>query len=89
MIYCRQSTPIEWRYTEDGKHVRVSVRTGRIIPVPISNEETIDYKLPRLYQEQVKDTTKADVEKITFAVCKISESHPYFFLFVELVILNS
>ncbi|KYN06800.1 putative 39S ribosomal protein L24, mitochondrial, partial [Cyphomyrmex costatus] len=61
-----QATPIEWRFTEDGQHVRVSVRSGRIIPVPILSQETIDYKLPQLYQEQAKDTTKADVEKITF-----------------------
>jgi len=68
----RQATSIEWRYTEDGRHVRVSVRSGRIIPIPVSSQETIDYKVPQLYQEQAKDTTKADVEKITFAVCKIT-----------------
>lgn len=62
-----QATSIEWRYTEDGQHVRVSLRSGRIIPIPVSNEETIDYKFPKLYKEQPKDTTKADVEKITFA----------------------
>ncbi|XP_012522761.1 probable 39S ribosomal protein L24, mitochondrial [Monomorium pharaonis] len=61
-----QGTPIEWRYTEDGQHVRVSVRTGRVIPIPISSQETKDYKHPKLYQEQPKDTIKADVEKITF-----------------------
>lgn len=53
---------------EDGQRVRVSVRSGRIIPIPVSSQETIDYKLPRLYLEQAKDTTKADVEKITFEV---------------------
>ncbi|KAL6259160.1 hypothetical protein P5V15_009081 [Pogonomyrmex californicus] len=62
-----QGTAIEWRYTESGDKVRVSVRSGRIIPIPVSSEETIDYKLPQLYQEQPKDTTKADVEKVTFA----------------------
>lgn len=69
--HCRQATSIEWRYTEDGQRVRVSLRSGRIIPIPVSNEETIDYKFPQLYKEQPKDTTKADVEKITFAVRKI------------------
>lgn len=68
MFYCRQGTPIEWRYLEDGQRVRVSVRSGRIIPIPVSSQETIDYKLPQLYLEQAKDTTKADVEKITFEV---------------------
>ncbi|EGI67503.1 PREDICTED: probable 39S ribosomal protein L24, mitochondrial [Acromyrmex echinatior] len=61
-----QATPIEWRFTENGQRVRVSVRSGRIIPIPVSSKETIDYKIPKLYREQVKDTTKADVEKITF-----------------------
>lgn len=61
-----QGTPIEWRYTEDGQKVRISLRTGRTIPIPVSSEETIDYKSPNLYKEQAKDTTKADAEKITF-----------------------
>ncbi|KYQ60436.1 putative 39S ribosomal protein L24, mitochondrial [Trachymyrmex zeteki] len=61
-----QATPVEWRFTEDGHRVRVSVRSGRIIPIPVSSQETIDYKLPQLYLEQAKDTTKADMEKITF-----------------------
>ncbi|KAK2579464.1 hypothetical protein KPH14_010779 [Odynerus spinipes] len=60
------ATPIEWRYTEKGEKVRVSVRTGRIIPIPVSAEETRDYKLPSLYKEQEKDTPKDEVEKVTF-----------------------
>ncbi|EZA48957.1 hypothetical protein DMN91_011855 [Ooceraea biroi] len=59
-------TDIEWRYTEDGRHVRISVRTGREIPIPASAEETRDYKTPALYKEQPKDTTKDDVTNITF-----------------------
>ncbi|XP_011864704.1 PREDICTED: probable 39S ribosomal protein L24, mitochondrial [Vollenhovia emeryi] len=62
----RQGTPIEWRYTEDGRPIRVSVRTGRIIPIPVVSEETQDYKLPRLYLERAKDTTQSEVEKITY-----------------------
>ncbi|KMQ97112.1 putative 39s ribosomal protein mitochondrial-like protein [Lasius niger] len=61
-----QGTAIEWRYTEDGQKVRISLRTGRTIPIPVSSEETIDYKSPNLYKEQSKDTSKADAEKITF-----------------------
>ncbi|XP_012223315.1 large ribosomal subunit protein uL24m [Linepithema humile] len=61
-----QGTAIEWRYREDGERVRISVRTGRVIPIPISAEETIDYKTPKLYREQVKDTTEANVHKVTF-----------------------
>lgn len=62
----RKATPIEWRYTEDGQHVRISLRTGRIIPMPVSAEETKDYKTPNLYKEQPKDTVRNDVLTITF-----------------------
>lgn len=31
----RKPTEVEWKYTEEGEKVRVSVRTGRIIPKPI------------------------------------------------------
>lgn len=61
-----QGTKIEWRYTESGERVRISARTGRLIPIPISSQETIDYKIPHLYKEHPKDTTKKVVEKITF-----------------------
>ncbi|KAL7300589.1 hypothetical protein TKK_0006582 [Trichogramma kaykai] len=59
-------TKIEWRYTEEGELVRVSVRTGRIIPVPPSHYETIDYKTPESYVEGDKDTIKAEVQKMTY-----------------------
>ncbi|XP_058448419.1 large ribosomal subunit protein uL24m [Malaya genurostris] len=59
-------TGIEWRYTEDGKKVRVSTRTGRIIPIPESNEETHDYKAKSVYVERPKDTLADVVKEITF-----------------------
>ncbi|XP_076176192.1 mitochondrial ribosomal protein L24 [Ptiloglossa arizonensis] len=59
-------TSIEWRYLEDGSHERVSCRTGRIIPIPPSSEETKDYKYAEIYKEQEKDTTEKDVKKVTF-----------------------
>jgi len=59
-------TPIEWRYTEDGAKVRVSARTGRIIPLPASIEETIDYKSKAVYKEQPKDTVADVVTEVTF-----------------------
>ncbi|XP_014217106.1 probable 39S ribosomal protein L24, mitochondrial [Copidosoma floridanum] len=62
-----KATKVEWRYTEEGEKVRVSLRTGRVIPIPPSHYETIDYKLPRSYKENdEKDTLKAIVEKVTF-----------------------
>lgn len=59
-------TKVEWRYTEDGEKVRVSVRSGRIIPIPLMAEETYDYKSKSAYAEQPKDTKAKEVEKITF-----------------------
>lgn len=61
-----QPTEFEWRYSEDGKQIRVSLRTGREIPIPQSAEETYDYKSPETYFERAKDTKAAEVEKVTF-----------------------
>lgn len=61
------TTEFEWRYTEDGQKVRVSLRTGRVIPIPATNDETYDYKSPNVYVERPKDTTAAEANKITFA----------------------
>lgn len=60
------ATSFEWRFTEEGKKVRVSTRTGRIIPFPATMEETIDYKSKRTYKEQPKDTKEEDVAVVTF-----------------------
>jgi len=59
-------TRVVWRYTDEGEEVRVSVRSGRIIPIPDMAEETYDYKDKRYYQEQPKDTKAKDAEAITF-----------------------
>ncbi|XP_045626054.1 large ribosomal subunit protein uL24m [Procambarus clarkii] len=56
----------EWRYTEEGEKVRVSVRTGRVIPIPKLAEETVDYKTKSTYAEQEKDTTAENLTSITF-----------------------
>ncbi|CAB3372472.1 Hypothetical predicted protein [Cloeon dipterum] len=61
-----KSTDIEWRFTEEGEKVRVSVRTGRIIPMPPMAEETIDYKTKGSYREGEKDTDPDELSKITF-----------------------
>lgn len=42
-------TDIEWRFTEKGKKVRVSVRTGRIIPLPSGAKELEDFVNPESY----------------------------------------
>ncbi|XP_055713159.1 probable 39S ribosomal protein L24, mitochondrial [Phlebotomus papatasi] len=61
-----QATEIEWRYTEEGDKVRVSTRTGRIVPIPKEQEETHDYKSKGTYIEKAKDTPAKVVEEITF-----------------------
>lgn len=60
------ATPFDWRYTEEGEKVRVSLRTGRIIPLPKSMEETADYKSKKAYIEREKDTVAAVASEITF-----------------------
>jgi hypothetical protein len=50
VLYYRKSSAIEWRYTEAGEKVRVSVRSGRIIPIPKAAEETYDYKTKATYK---------------------------------------
>nr|CAG4641067.1 EOG090X0ADH [Eulimnadia texana] len=59
-------TTVEWRFTESGDKVRVSSRTGRIIPTPIMAQETIDYKTKAGYPEQEKDSKADDVTAVTF-----------------------
>ncbi len=62
-----KATEVEWRFTEDGERVRISVRTGRELPVPSEAYETIDYKTPQGYAENKdKDTRAKDVEDITY-----------------------
>lgn len=68
LYFLRKPAKIEWRYTEEGEKVRVSLRTGRIIPIPPSHEETIDYKSPAAYVDGEKDTDKQTVEEVTFKV---------------------
>ena len=62
----QKPTEIEWRYDEEGNQVRVSVRTGRIIPIPSLAYETADYKKAQLYVEQDKDTKADHVKQVTF-----------------------
>lgn len=61
-----EPTQIEWRFDEEGNEVRVSLRTGRIIPIPKKAFETRDFKVKLGYQDQPKDTPPAEVTKITF-----------------------
>lgn len=87
-IVVREATKIEWRYTDSGEKVRVSIRTGRIIPIPLTNQETVDYKLPHIYREQPKDTIKSVVEKLTFKVlvhCNLYIIYNFSIIFVQIM----
>ena len=46
----RKPTDIEWRYTESGERVRVSVKSGRIIPLPSGAKELDDFVNPTIYE---------------------------------------
>lgn len=62
----KRVTTIKWKYDDEGNQVRVSERTGRIIPIPLQAFSTIDYKSVQTYQEKEKDTEPEEVQKITF-----------------------
>ncbi len=43
---------VEHRFTEAGERVRVSKRTGQVIPVPPDAEETADYAKKSAYKRE-------------------------------------
>ena len=62
-----QPTEAEWRYDEKGEQVRVSKRSGRIIPMPTAANEVDDGVNPATYAESTeKDTTEAAVMRVSF-----------------------
>ena len=56
----------EWRYTEDGERVRVSLSTGRILPIPEVARATADFMAPESYTAGDKDTDAARVAEVTY-----------------------
>ena len=61
-----EPTEYEWRYDDSGDRVRVSTRTERIIPIPVSAYETVDYVDSKTYKEADKDTPGDLVNEKTF-----------------------
>lgn len=62
-----EPTDVQWRYTEEGEKVRVSARTGRVIPLPEQANETEDMVLPSAYIENdEKDTKEEELMEVTF-----------------------
>ncbi|XP_024153958.1 probable 39S ribosomal protein L24, mitochondrial [Oryzias melastigma] len=60
----RKPTQVEWKYTEEGERVRVSVRTGRIIPKPVV--ERRDGIVPQQWKDGPKDTSPEDALEKTY-----------------------
>nr|XP_003228450.1 PREDICTED: 39S ribosomal protein L24, mitochondrial [Anolis carolinensis] len=60
----RKPTEVEWRYTEEGERVRVSLRTGRIIPKPVEQRE--DGIIPEQWKDGPKDTSVEDALENTY-----------------------
>ena len=48
LVYSKPTT-VDWQYTEDGEKVRVSKRTGRIVPLPPAYHEYPDGTIPEYY----------------------------------------
>ena len=62
-----QPCECQWKFDENGDRVRVSQRTGKVIPIPTQAFETIDYKTQSSYKEdKAKDTMPDVVEETTF-----------------------
>lgn len=63
---CRKGTDIVWRYTEEGKRVRVSVDSGKVIPKP--PWERNDFKS--------KDAVPGNICITIFGRCRLSLKGP-------------
>ncbi|GFO05267.1 mitochondrial ribosomal protein l24 [Plakobranchus ocellatus] len=62
-----QPTEIEWRYDEDGNRVRVSSRSGRVVPMSErADNESEDMIDKGAYIEQSWDTKEKELTKVTF-----------------------
>lgn len=60
----KKPTETEWRFTEEGERVRVSVRTGRIIPRPVFQRR--DGIIPEQWKDGPKDTSVEDALEKTY-----------------------
>ncbi|XP_011442732.3 large ribosomal subunit protein uL24m [Magallana gigas] len=65
----KRATDIIWRYLEDGSRVRVSKHTGRVIPIPINEEQKTEgdeIAINSYVASKTKDTDKKEVNRVTF-----------------------
>ncbi len=49
-MFTRKPCDVVWRYTEEGDEVRVSTRTGYVIPLPLDADKMEDGVLPGAYK---------------------------------------
>ncbi|KRZ71473.1 putative 39S ribosomal protein L24, mitochondrial [Trichinella papuae] len=47
-------TKVEWRWNEKGEKIRVSVRSGHQIPIPVRSQETLEYITPESYSGRIR-----------------------------------
>lgn len=57
---------VEWRFTEEGEKVRISTRSGRILPIPDYVVATKDFVHPSNYVGGLKDTDAKEVQEATY-----------------------
>ncbi|NWR63675.1 RM24 protein, partial [Bucorvus abyssinicus] len=60
----RKPTEVAWRYTEEGERVRVSLRSGRILPLPPHQRR--DGIVPDQWIDGPKDTAVKDALDKTY-----------------------
>jgi len=58
---------MDWRFTEEGERVRVSSRSGRVIPKSSHAYQTEDLVIPAEYNECSKDMTESEVLEVTYS----------------------
>ena len=59
---------MEWRYTEEGDKVRVSKRTGRIVPLPAGYHECEDGVIPGNYIRKCLRPIRKSIKKSSYVV---------------------
>ncbi|ESO89664.1 hypothetical protein LOTGIDRAFT_125047, partial [Lottia gigantea] len=60
-------TDVEWRYTADGERVRVSLKSGRIIPLSATyNNTEYDGVDKAAYKDSEKDTPDKELRNVTY-----------------------
>ena len=77
VVYCspahRKPCRVYYKYTEKGERVRVSQRSGRIIPKPVELLERRDFKSRSGYAG--KQSNRSHAYHMTIGSCRGQEGH--------------